>query len=46
MLVIDGFQIGIEGVGDVRTLDLQEKLAFFYVVIQARQNIHDATAGQ
>ncbi len=46
LLVIHRFEIGIEGVGDVGTLHLEEQLAFFDVVVEAGLDVDDAAIGE
>ena len=46
LLVVDGFQVGVEGVGDVRALHFEEQLAFFHVVVEAGLDVDHAAVGQ
>ena len=45
LLVIGGFEVGVEGVGDVRALDFQKKLALLYVIVESSFDIDDAAIG-
>ena len=46
LLVVGGFQIGIECIGDVGALHLEQQLAFLHVVVEAGLDVDHAAIGQ
>ena len=44
--IVGCLEIGVEGVGDIRTLHLQQQLAFPYVIVEAGLDIDHAAIGQ
>ena len=46
LLVVDCFQIGVEGIGDVRALHAEQQLALFHVVVKARFDVDHAAIGK